>query len=262
MESGLFTRQLPQLTGQVLEMELQKSNQLINQFVYSCSHSLRSPIKSMAGLVSLIKKVPAENTVDQQLYIKLLTDSIFKAHAIRSQFEEFAKISKENPKIEMIPLRPFFKKILKHFEDRFIASNISVSFHIEQKGKFYSNRRGLRIVLLQLLSNAIEFQKGEGKENAITLFVTASEYSCSIQVHDKGIGIPETAKDKIFNLFYRGSEKSKGAGIGLYIAKEITEKMGGTLAFQSSEEGGTVFSLWLPDGAPFNRHRSDDSISK
>jgi len=234
-------------TEHVLEKELQKSNDLIDQFIYSCSHGLRSPIKSMAGLVGLLRGCTSDNGIDREIYISLLTRSITRAKFIHKQFEEFASISTKPASIELIVLNTFMKQTVRSFTKSLRQAGISVSIHLEQKGEFYSQCNALHMILYQLLSNAVTFSDPNKVFKKISLFVTASPYSCSIQVHDNGIGIAQLNRDKIFNLFYRGSEKSQGAGIGLYIAKETAEKLGGTLSLQSSGSNGSIFSLWLPN---------------
>ncbi len=239
------TQRLPELTNQALQTELNKSKELIDNFIYSCSHGLRSPIKSMKGLIMLIKQCASDNCTDRQLYARLLNNSILKAQSILEQFENLACATIDHPPNELIHFSPLLKSIMKDLKVKVNADKISI--HIVQKGNFYSYAVGLRSILSQLLSNAVIFQRQEESIEKIAVFVTASQYGCSIQVHDHGIGIAPAIIEKIFTLFYRGSEKSKGTGMGLYIAREVTNKMDGSLSVQSSELDGSVFSLWLPN---------------
>ena len=66
-------------------------------------------------------------------------------------------------------------------------------------------------------------------------------------IEDNGEGIREEFQDKIFNMFYRASEKSKGSGLGLYIAKEMIDKLGGSIKVNSVYGEGTQFIIELPD---------------
>ena len=249
MESRIHTQPLPELTSQALQKELSKSKELIDNFIYSCSHGLRSPIKSMEGLMMLIKQCAADNYSERTLYTRLLINSISKARSIREQLEDFSRITLDCHPTDLIPFRALLKSLTKEFEKQIDQYNLHVKVHILQKENFYCYARGLRSILTQLLSNALVFQRNGQTPEEISVFITASKYGCSVQVHDHGIGIAPALNEKIFTLFFRGSEKSQGAGMGLYIAREVTLKMGGTLSVHSSEQEGSVFSLWLPNQA-------------
>ena len=69
----------------------------------------------------------------------------------------------------------------------------------------------------------------------------------NIKIEDNGIGIPEKEKAKVFNMFYRANEQSKGSGLGLYIVKETVEKLEGTITLKSEEGQGTTFEIYLPN---------------
>ena len=67
-----------------------------------------------------------------------------------------------------------------------------------------------------------------------------------LTVIDSGQGIRNEIKDKVFNMFYRGTEKAEGSGLGLYIAREMVQKMNGTITFSSQEGKGTTFTVSVP----------------
>jgi signal transduction histidine kinase len=67
-----------------------------------------------------------------------------------------------------------------------------------------------------------------------------------ISVSDNGIGIDEELQPKIFNMFFRGTNQSKGSGLGLYIVKEAVEKMNGTIQVQSRRGAGSEFIIAIP----------------
>jgi signal transduction histidine kinase len=246
MEGIVFTQQMRQFASHLFEAELEKSKDLIDQFVYSCSHGLRSPIKSMSGLVFLLKQCPKEQTENRELYLDLLGKSISKSQSILEHFEELSQIQNEELFIESISLDSLSRKLKKRFTEQMNFHNISFYRQVQQKSEFFSDKRALQTILIQLISNAISFSNPNEKQKSISLFITCSAGGCCFQVVDNGIGIPAHICEKVFNLFFRGSEKSTGTGMGLYIAKEVTAKMDGTLTVHSPEQGSS-FSLWLPN---------------
>ena len=73
-----------------------------------------------------------------------------------------------------------------------------------------------------------------------------------IRVSDNGIGIRAIHLDKIFNMFYRASENSKGSGLGLYITREAVSKLGGTISVQSEYGKYITFEIDIPNLKPSN----------
>ena len=69
----------------------------------------------------------------------------------------------------------------------------------------------------------------------------------SIEITDNGTGIDAEYHDKIFDMFFRGTELSKGTGLGLYIVKKAVEKLQGKIEIQSEKRKGTTFTVYLPD---------------
>jgi signal transduction histidine kinase len=76
--------------------------------------------------------------------------------------------------------------------------------------------------------------------------VTHNAQQASIEVTDNGIGISKENQAHIFKMFYRGSDRSKGSGIGLYIVKEAVEKLGGTIKVRSTLAVGSTFTVTIP----------------
>lgn len=105
----------------------------------------------------------------------------------------------------------------------------------------------LTIVLQNLLENAMKYSKDGGM-----VVVGAAECggTCTVTVRDDGMGIPQNEQRNVFKKFFRGHNVRKnstdGTGLGLYIAKMVTEQLGGTLTFESAEGAGTTFTLALP----------------
>jgi signal transduction histidine kinase len=60
------------------------------------------------------------------------------------------------------------------------------------------------------------------------------------------VGISNDIRDRIFDMFFRGNDDSKGSGLGLYIVKNTVEKLGGTISLENGKPKGTTFVIWLP----------------
>jgi signal transduction histidine kinase len=105
----------------------------------------------------------------------------------------------------------------------------------------------VKIILNNLLSNAIKYQKElPGHGGLIKISSYKENASIGIAVRDNGDGIRGEILPRIFDMFYRGHERSKGSGLGLYIAKDAAEKIKASLTVQSRFSEGSVFTLILP----------------
>ncbi|MBI1319040.1 MAG: HAMP domain-containing protein [Candidatus Hydrogenedens sp.] len=100
-------------------------------------------------------------------------------------------------------------------------------------------------VFRNLIANAIRHSPENG---TVHLGAEAEVQWVRVEVSDEGPGVPEAEKDQIFEQFYRGngSDTTSGAGLGLYIAKQIAEAHGGRIAVSDAPGGGARFSVWLP----------------
>ena len=101
-------------------------------------------------------------------------------------------------------------------------------------------------MLSNLLSNSIKYYNPERKSPFVKVTINQNKCGVVIIIEDNGLGIEEKHLDKIFGMFYRASSKSKGSGIGLYIVKEIIDKLAGTVSVDSMFGVGTTFNLSIP----------------
>lgn len=104
------------------------------------------------------------------------------------------------------------------------------------------NRTAVRQVLLNLLSNAIKYNRDDGR---IWIYFDEGEDALDVSIKDEGNGIGRDELPRIFDKFYRaaGSERVKGAGLGLYIVKLLTEAMGGKVMVKSDQGAGSTFTV-------------------
>jgi two-component system sensor histidine kinase VicK len=111
------------------------------------------------------------------------------------------------------------------------------------------DKSALTQVIINLLSNAIDYSP-KGSEILVTIVLVSDKAAAEFSVADKGIGISNEDKDKIFDKFYR-TDKAKvfsqnGTGLGLPLAKSIVESWGGKIWVESEENKGSIFRFTIP----------------
>ena len=227
--------------------ELVKAKEIINEFVYSCSHSMRGPLKSIAGLVNLLHQTSNTTKEEACVYLNLISQSVEKMEILLGRLEQFLENSKKELTCEPINIKKMIEGVLQEFHQQMRFRNIHLIQHLDQTGYFYSDLHRFRLILFHLLANAIVFSDDHKETKTIEIIVKATSESCSIQMADNGIGMMNEIQNKIFDLFYRGSEKSTGSGVGLYIVKEVLIRMGGSISVNSAPRLGSNFFVWVPN---------------
>jgi signal transduction histidine kinase len=127
------------------------------------------------------------------------------------------------------------------------ADRLKTKIEIENTVPFNSDRIRIGILLNNLLSNSIKYQDHSKESSIVSIRIVTSAEKATIRFSDNGIGIEAKHLDKIFDMFYRASENSKGSGLGLYIAKETIAKLGGTIKVESVFGTSTTFEIILPN---------------
>ena len=220
---------------------LEKTNTELDRFVYSASHDLRAPLSSLLGLIEVAK-------LDEKEAAKYLTMMKNRIHDMDEFIREIINYSR-NSRTEIDPESANLKKIVYEVIDSLSFVNQSASINIENKIpqdlNVHTDLTRLKVVLTNLISNSLKYAD-ERKEKSFIKIEADHHNNCTIiLIADNGIGIDNRYLDKIFNMFFRASEKSKGSGLGLYIVKETLSKINGTIKVESALGEGTTFTLAL-----------------
>lgn len=230
--------------------ELTKVNAELDRFVYSVSHNIRAPLMSVLGLLNLAQHdLKSKNTEHYSNYFSMMEGSINRLDDTLKEIIDYSRNSRTEIKRELLDLRELVEEAFQNLIYIQGAAVIEKKIVLEGSPLIYSDRLRLSVVLNNLLSNAIKYRDGKKNNNYIN--VRLQTYSdLYITVSDNGIGIPPEYHARIFDMFFRATEKSDGSGLGLYIVKETIEKMEGTIAVKSEHGVGTTFSMSLPALSP------------
>ena len=124
---------------------------------------------------------------------------------------------------------------------------MSITFNYEQQAKIFSDHYLVTIILQNLIENAIYFRNDYPDfKSQVRVSFDRDENTQLIEVWDNGIGINEIYHDKIFDMFFRVSEKSKGNGLGLFIVNLALEKLDGAITVESEPNVSTCLRVTLP----------------
>lgn len=224
---------------------LTKINKELDSFVYSISHNLRAPLMSVLGLLDLAKN--ESNSAIIQQYHEMMKSSVCKLDDTLREILEYSRNARQGLVIAKID---FEKLINDNFERmQFMPGydRIRKEIFIEGDSGFYSDQYRISLILNNLISNAIKYADPSKDVSFIQIGIHQRPESVVLDFKDNGIGIENGHIQKVFNMFFRATERNEGAGLGLYIVKEAVEKLRGTIHLESEVGKGTVFRIELPN---------------
>ncbi|MEN7550439.1 PAS domain-containing protein [Rapidithrix thailandica] len=229
--------------------EMLKANQELDNFVYRVSHDLRAPISSVIGIIELLKSEP-NNSESASHLLELAKTSLKKQDTFIRDILDYSRNSRLEVNPEEINFQELMDEILSHFEFSEDFKEVHQKVHIEQNHPFHSDKKRLEIILNNLISNAFRYRNVLIQDSFIQIDVKVKQHIANIKIIDNGIGIQPQYLHKIFNMFYRATDKKPGSGLGLYIAKEAVNKIQGNIDVSSKPGVETKFVVTVPNLEP------------
>ena len=178
------------------------------------------------------------NTIEQaRKTLPSLIEQIDGLATMANEFAQFAKLPEAQ--LESLELVQFVKGTLSLFDNQSV-----IKFHSNVEEVFVkADKKMLGQILNNLLTNAFQAtQESDKAQIDVSIKTTAKHVVMSIK--DNGVGMNESAKQKIFTPYF--TTKSSGSGIGLIVVRQILEKHGGQIHFESEEGNGSCFYVTLP----------------
>ncbi|QCR25141.1 histidine kinase [Pontibacter sp. SGAir0037] len=225
--------------------ELIRINNDLDNFVYTASHDLKSPIANMEGLITLLHdilkgKLEAE---DEQI-LGMVGNSINKLKQTISDLAEITKVQKElQDNVEPLIFEEILQDIKGDLNSIINESGAMIYADFEVKGLLYA-KKNLRSIVYNFVSNAIKYRSPE-RQAEVRLHSYMKNNYVVLEVQDNGLGIKQGQQHKLFTMFKRLHSHVEGTGIGLYIVKRIIENNEGRIEVESEEGKGTTFRVYF-----------------
>jgi len=232
--------------------QAEEANAAKSRFLAIMSHELRTPLNAMIGLDAILRRTKLD--ARQRDMLATMNSS---ARALLTLINDILDISKIEagkfaPTVESFDLHAVMNGTLAMLRPQASAKDLKLDYRIDPELPFAL--RGwphqLRQILTNLVANAVKFtDKGRISVVIDAIAVDAAKAAFRLSVRDEGIGVPEEAQDKIFDLFTQAdgavTRRYGGTGLGLAIVKQLVELMGGTVALTSTPGKGSTFTVEL-----------------
>jgi two-component system, sensor histidine kinase and response regulator len=232
----------------ILIESLEKANQELDRFVYSAAHDLRAPVASLLGLLNLTKD--ETDLVKIQEYWHLQEKTVKKMDNFIREIIDYSKNNRTAVEPQSIHLKEYVEKLIVGFKSYENSHEVTKIVHVVQNDLFFSDESRLEIIFNNLISNGIRFSNPYQKTPNLSINIQVDADKAFIEVADNGIGIAAQHLPKVFDMFYRATDQKAGSGLGLFLVKEATEKLGGVVNVQSELGIGTKFTLEIPNLKP------------
>ncbi|MET6998503.1 sensor histidine kinase [Chitinophaga defluvii] len=229
--------------------ELEKTNDELNRFIYSTSHDLRSPLMSVLGIINLTRL--DNSVVDPNNYVGMIESCILKLDGFIQKIIEYYRNSRLDVEYEKIDFNNLLNDCIIAFQPQ--DTSIQFQMNVDQAFDFKGDTFRISVILNNLISNAVKYQKPDESNPLVDLSVKVEPHKATIWIKDNGIGILSEHLNNIFKMFFRSKNNNKpGSGIGLYIVKEALNKIGGTINVESKYGEGTQFEITIPNRNEFD----------
>ncbi|MBI3298137.1 MAG: GAF domain-containing sensor histidine kinase [Elusimicrobia bacterium] len=245
VESAMLSRKLADSNRRLAEM-----HRIKDDFVSTVSHEFKTPLTSILGFLAVILEGEAGPLEpEQRRFLSIVRGSAQRLSELVSDILDLSKLE-EGVEIESKPfdLAAAARKVVD--DSRWRADEKGIELAVEAPEalpRALGSERWLSQVLENLLSNALKFSRSGGK---VSVILAHKGEGLQATVADAGIGIPEADQPRIFEKFFRASNRdatgASGTGLGLAICRHIVDRHNGRIWFESSSGAGTRFHFVVP----------------
>lgn len=228
--------------------ELTRLNIELDRFVYSSSHDLIAPLRSILGLITLAELAP--DSEESKKYLGMIKDRIFDLQRFIKEMSDYSKNARSAVVFEEIDVKGLFREVLETLRYYPDSHELEVNLDVDDDLTVFSDQTRLKVILSNIVGNCFKYCDRDKKNPFVKITGGRQRALVHIEIADNGLGISEESLPKIFDMFYRAHQVGEGTGLGLYIVKETIDKLGGTIAVDSVVGTGTTFRITLPVNPP------------
>lgn len=232
-----------------MQQDLVFKNAELDTFVYRASHDLLGPISSLRGLAGIMALEDTNPTMRD--YIDKFNGSAKRLNTILLNLIELTKLKSAELKVAEVDIWPIIKDSVAALANLPEFNRVKITTEVRLTSPLYTDSRLLTVIVQNLVENGIKYSRNNISDGYMNIVVEEiGPELVRIMVEDNGEGIPKDYLSKIFNMFSRASETSKGSGLGLYVLKNALDKLNGSVDVESELGRGSRFTVFLPSVQP------------
>jgi signal transduction histidine kinase len=229
--------------------QLKEIDTLKSDFVSTVSHDLRSPLTLMRGYASMLE-MAGELNDQQKSYVKMIVQGVENMAKLVNNLLDLGRIDfGVGLQVESVPVLDIVERVTSSLQLQATHKNILLGVEIPKDlpNSVEADQALLHQAVYNLVENALKYTPDGG---AVTVHLQCTPVALIFAIEDSGIGIPKSDLARLFEKFYRGTNREalaqRGTGLGLAIVKSIAERHGGKVWVESELGKGSIFSLQIP----------------
>ena len=227
-------------------LALETTNKELEAFAYSVSHDLRAPLRHLAGFGQLLQKRPAVSEDDKSKhFMSMILESANRMGILIDELLAFSRVTRADMKISDIDLNQIIQEVVN--EARQDADDRKIFWNIHRFPQLQGDREMLRVVLDNLISNAVKFTRLRTQAEIEIGTAGLKDDRLVVFVRDNGVGFDMKYYDQLFGVFQRlhPRETFEGTGIGLATVQRIINRHGGQVWAEAGVDRGATFYFTL-----------------
>lgn len=221
--------------------ELQIAYDELDKFAYSVTHDMRNPLMSILGAVEVSEDIEDISEIKEMLH--LIKESVLNLDVYIQNIHDYYNVNRGQLQISEIDFKDIVEEQLETFRLTAKMKQVKMNTRIIQNETFRGDAMSMKIILNNLLSNALKYQKKENLDKQVELEIRVDAGELTICIKDNGIGISGSHIGDIFNMFFRATSQDVGSGFGLYNVKDALLKLNGEIKVDSVVNEGTTFTV-------------------
>jgi PAS domain S-box-containing protein len=232
-------------------IELQRSNEELEQFAYVASHDLQEPLRMVVNFMGLLKRThSAALDENANKYIDFAVDGAQRMKQLIDALLQFSRVDARGTSFAPVKLQASFDDVVRNLP--LLVEESGAHIVCDPLPEVWGDHAQLEQVLQNLVANAIKFRGERAPEIRVRCKDLGNYWE--ISVTDNGIGFDARYAERIFAMFQRLHDRQSyaGSGIGLAIAKRIVSRHGGRIWAESVPGKGSIFTFTLPKRPPMD----------
>ena len=222
--------------------ELREAFKELDTFFYRSSHDFRRPLTTFMGLAE-VAKITVKDSNALELFDKV-NETAHTLDKMLIKLQSISDLGAQHLVYKEVLLKELISEVLDQFQEAIAKNHVQIMVEIDAFYDFFSYPVMIKIIIENLLENAIHFCNGV--DPYVKISCQKKENQVILSIQDNGQGIDPIYHSKIFEMYFRANQNSKGNGLGLYIVKKAVSKLNGRIDFTSTLHQGTAFNITLP----------------
>lgn len=226
------------------QLQLETTNEELNNFMYRSSHDLRSPLIAISSLTNIASEAKSKKERDE--IFEMIRQSTEKLNRLLVEMVDATRVTHADIKIVPLNFVNFVEGIVSQLKNADYSKNVEVQILADKKLQIHTDENFLRAILQNLIDNGIKYKNPNISNAIIKILAESKDEAFYITISDNGLGIADDQQSNVFDMFVRFNQDTQGSGLGLYIVKKSIKRLKGTIELKSKVGEGTTFTIKLP----------------